>query len=216
MLCTKVIGWLPPAGVACRAGADQREGGGGERIGAGAHVHQGRELPGPSRTQNGAPQSEIRHHLSTDQLWFGRDSAVLQDFQQCLCQLISLHATLNLHLQTAASARELEQYHSEVRVWLDLLEEEAKQGENLKEDDFQEDKVPVVHLEEHFSSLLCVHVKANICLCVELRGGCGARVVAERREPAKESSRSRQAGADKAETQSAQQQIQRCEGNKHY
>ncbi|XP_032413102.1 dystrophin-like [Xiphophorus hellerii] len=41
---------------------------------------------------------------------------------------------------TAASARELEQYHSEVRVWLELLEEEAKQGENLKEEDFQEDK----------------------------------------------------------------------------
>ncbi|XP_035983750.1 dystrophin isoform X13 [Fundulus heteroclitus] len=41
---------------------------------------------------------------------------------------------------TAASARELEQYHSQVRVWLELLEEEAKQGENLKEEDFQEDK----------------------------------------------------------------------------
>ncbi|XP_047211782.1 dystrophin isoform X4 [Girardinichthys multiradiatus] len=41
---------------------------------------------------------------------------------------------------TAASARELEQYHSEVRVWLEMLEEEAKQGENLKEEDFQEDK----------------------------------------------------------------------------
>uniref|UniRef100_M4A1S7 Dystrophin n=1 Tax=Xiphophorus maculatus TaxID=8083 RepID=M4A1S7_XIPMA len=41
---------------------------------------------------------------------------------------------------TSASARELEQYHSEVRVWLELLEEEAKQGENLKEEDFQEDK----------------------------------------------------------------------------
>ncbi|XP_037552527.1 dystrophin isoform X1 [Nematolebias whitei] len=42
--------------------------------------------------------------------------------------------------QTAASARELEQYHKEVQVWLELLEEEAKQGENLKEEDFQEDK----------------------------------------------------------------------------
>ncbi|XP_037829862.1 dystrophin isoform X1 [Kryptolebias marmoratus] len=42
--------------------------------------------------------------------------------------------------QTAASARELEQYHNEVQVWLELLEEEAKQGENLKEEDFQEDK----------------------------------------------------------------------------
>ncbi|KAM9327399.1 dystrophin isoform 2-T2 [Pholidichthys leucotaenia] len=40
----------------------------------------------------------------------------------------------------AASGRELEQYHSEAQVWLDLLEEEVKQGENLKEEDFQEDK----------------------------------------------------------------------------
>lgn len=43
--------------------------------------------------------------------------------------------------QTAASAKELEQYHSEARIWLDLLEEEVKQGENLKEEDFQENKV---------------------------------------------------------------------------
>ncbi|XP_061692827.1 dystrophin isoform X9 [Syngnathoides biaculeatus] len=41
---------------------------------------------------------------------------------------------------TAASAKELEQYHREAQLWLDLLEEEAKQGENLKEEDFQEDK----------------------------------------------------------------------------
>ncbi|XP_054864358.1 dystrophin isoform X3 [Amphiprion ocellaris] len=41
---------------------------------------------------------------------------------------------------TAASAKELEQYHSEAQVWLELLEEEVKQGENLKEEDFQEDK----------------------------------------------------------------------------
>ncbi|XP_061641469.1 dystrophin isoform X19 [Phyllopteryx taeniolatus] len=41
---------------------------------------------------------------------------------------------------TAASAKELEQYHREAQIWLDLLEEEAKQGENLKEEDFQEDK----------------------------------------------------------------------------
>ncbi|XP_061910041.1 dystrophin isoform X1 [Entelurus aequoreus] len=40
----------------------------------------------------------------------------------------------------AASAKELEQYHSEAQIWLDLLEEEVKQGENLKEEDFQEDK----------------------------------------------------------------------------
>ncbi|XP_035481958.2 dystrophin isoform X3 [Scophthalmus maximus] len=42
--------------------------------------------------------------------------------------------------QTAASAKELEQYHSEAQIWLELLEEEVKQGENLKEEDFQEDK----------------------------------------------------------------------------
>uniref|UniRef100_A0AAQ5X2X4 Dystrophin n=1 Tax=Amphiprion ocellaris TaxID=80972 RepID=A0AAQ5X2X4_AMPOC len=42
--------------------------------------------------------------------------------------------------RTAASAKELEQYHSEAQVWLELLEEEVKQGENLKEEDFQEDK----------------------------------------------------------------------------
>ncbi|XP_075333549.1 dystrophin isoform X3 [Odontesthes bonariensis] len=41
---------------------------------------------------------------------------------------------------TAASDRELEQYHSQAQVWLELLEEEAKQGENLKEEDFQENK----------------------------------------------------------------------------
>ncbi|XP_039649481.1 dystrophin isoform X9 [Perca fluviatilis] len=40
----------------------------------------------------------------------------------------------------AASAKELEQYHSEAQIWLELLEEEVKQGENLKEEDFQEDK----------------------------------------------------------------------------
>ncbi|XP_028324112.1 dystrophin isoform X3 [Gouania willdenowi] len=41
---------------------------------------------------------------------------------------------------TAATAKELDQYHSEAQAWLDLLEEEVKQGENLKEEDFQEDK----------------------------------------------------------------------------
>ncbi|XP_047195116.1 dystrophin isoform X6 [Hippoglossus stenolepis] len=41
---------------------------------------------------------------------------------------------------TAASAKELEQYHSEAQIWLELLEEEVKQGENLTEEDFQEDK----------------------------------------------------------------------------
>ncbi|KAM3585392.1 uncharacterized protein V6R79_016686 [Siganus canaliculatus] len=41
---------------------------------------------------------------------------------------------------TAASPKELEQYYSEAQIWLELLEEEVKQGENLKEEDFQEDK----------------------------------------------------------------------------
>ncbi|XP_034030182.1 dystrophin isoform X5 [Thalassophryne amazonica] len=41
---------------------------------------------------------------------------------------------------TAASAKELEQYHSQAQIWLDLLEEEVKQGEKLKEEDFQENK----------------------------------------------------------------------------
>ncbi|KAM3857230.1 dystrophin [Diretmus argenteus] len=41
---------------------------------------------------------------------------------------------------TAASPKELEQYHSEAQIWLELLEEEVKQGENLKEEDFQENK----------------------------------------------------------------------------
>ncbi|KAJ8003692.1 hypothetical protein DPEC_G00150960 [Dallia pectoralis] len=38
--------------------------------------------------------------------------------------------------QLAASAVEVEQYHSEAKIWLDLLDEEEKQGENLKEEDF--------------------------------------------------------------------------------
>ncbi|XP_064826136.1 LOW QUALITY PROTEIN: dystrophin-like, partial [Oncorhynchus masou masou] len=38
--------------------------------------------------------------------------------------------------QVAASAVEVEQFHSEAKIWLDLLEEEEKQGENLKEEDF--------------------------------------------------------------------------------
>lgn len=50
-------------------------------------------------------------------------------------------------LQTAASAKELEQYYSEAQIWLELLEEEVKQGENLKEEDFQEDKVSLSHTQ---------------------------------------------------------------------
>ncbi|XP_075905519.1 dystrophin isoform X3 [Nelusetta ayraudi] len=41
---------------------------------------------------------------------------------------------------TAASGKELEQYYSQAQIWLELLEEEVQQGENLKEEDFQEDK----------------------------------------------------------------------------
>lgn len=50
---------LRPAGVACRAGVDEREDGGGESSGPGAHVSQGRELPGPGATQSGAAEPEI-------------------------------------------------------------------------------------------------------------------------------------------------------------
>uniref|UniRef100_A0A665TBB9 Dystrophin n=1 Tax=Echeneis naucrates TaxID=173247 RepID=A0A665TBB9_ECHNA len=42
--------------------------------------------------------------------------------------------------QVGTDPKELEQYHSEAQIWLELLEEEVKQGENLKEEDFQEDK----------------------------------------------------------------------------
>lgn len=55
--------------------------------------------------------------------------------------------------QTAASAKELEQYHSEAQIWLELLEEEAKQGENLKEEDFQEDKVSHTLTQNDFDCL---------------------------------------------------------------
>ncbi|KPP76684.1 dystrophin-like [Scleropages formosus] len=41
--------------------------------------------------------------------------------------------------QAAASEREVEQYHSEAMIWLRLLDEEVQQGENLKEEDFQQD-----------------------------------------------------------------------------
>ncbi|KAJ3584665.1 hypothetical protein NHX12_015160, partial [Muraenolepis orangiensis] len=42
--------------------------------------------------------------------------------------------------QTEASPKELVLYLREAQIWLDLLEEEELQGENLKEEDFQEDK----------------------------------------------------------------------------
>uniref|UniRef100_A0A8K9XSP2 Dystrophin n=1 Tax=Oncorhynchus mykiss TaxID=8022 RepID=A0A8K9XSP2_ONCMY len=38
--------------------------------------------------------------------------------------------------QVLTPSVEVEQFHSEAKIWLDLLEEEEKQGENLKEEDF--------------------------------------------------------------------------------
>uniref|UniRef100_A0A671Z337 Dystrophin n=1 Tax=Sparus aurata TaxID=8175 RepID=A0A671Z337_SPAAU len=51
-----------------------------------------------------------------------------------------LNQRFDIVAQRIASGLELEQYYSEAQIWLELLEEEAKQGENLKEEDFQEDK----------------------------------------------------------------------------
>lgn len=70
--------------------------------------------------------------------------------------------------QTAASAKELEQYHSEAQIWLDLLEEEVKQGENLKEEDFQENKVSRKHTDlEVMMAAVCLHAPEQ-CLCAGL------------------------------------------------
>lgn len=80
----------------------------------------------------------------------------------CLCvgSFSSLHVR-----QTAASAKELEQYHSEAQIWLELLEEEVKQGEGLKEEDFQEDKVS--HKNAHFQDTdgFCSLHTSEQCLC---------------------------------------------------
>lgn len=68
--------------------------------------------------------------------------------------------------QTAASAKELEQYHSEAQIWLDLLEEEVKQGENLKEEDFQENKVSHKHTDPEVmmaAAAACTHLN-NACV----------------------------------------------------
>lgn len=63
----------------------------------------------------------------------------------CICAPVHrCHGTVCVR-QTAASAKELEQYHSDAQVWLELLEDEVKQGENLKEEDFLEDKVCYPH-----------------------------------------------------------------------
>ncbi|XP_062373471.1 dystrophin [Sardina pilchardus] len=50
------------------------------------------------------------------------------------------HAVAQRITDGQVSARELEQYHSEALIWLNLLGEEVEYGENLKEEDFQEDK----------------------------------------------------------------------------
>lgn len=80
----------------------------------------------------------------------------------CLCvgTFTPLHAC-----QTAASAKELEQYCSEAQIWLELLEEEVKQGEGLKEEDFQEDKVS--HKNAHFqdNDVFCSLHTSEQCLC---------------------------------------------------
>lgn len=67
--------------------------------------------------------------------------------------------------QTAASAKELELYHSEAQMWLDLLEEEVKQGENLKEEDFQENKVSHKHTDPEvmMSAVACTPLN-NACV----------------------------------------------------
>lgn len=67
--------------------------------------------------------------------------------------------------QTAASAKELEQYHSEAQIWLDLLEEEVKQGENLKEEDFQENKVSQKHTDPEvmMAAVACARLN-NACV----------------------------------------------------
>lgn len=81
--------------------------------------------------------------VSTSQTKF---TLVATDISLCVGNFTSLHAR-----QTAASAKELEQYCNEAQIWLELLEEEAKQGEGLKEEDFQEDKVS--HKNAHFQDI---------------------------------------------------------------
>ncbi|RXM31709.1 Dystrophin [Acipenser ruthenus] len=41
--------------------------------------------------------------------------------------------------KASVSSREVEQYHADAQKWLEQLEAEVKQGENLKEEDFQKD-----------------------------------------------------------------------------
>lgn len=40
-----------------------------------------------------------------------------------------------------ASSQELEEYYGQANMWIQLLDEEIKLGENVKEDDFLEEPV---------------------------------------------------------------------------
>lgn len=73
-------------------------------------------------------------------------------------------------LQTAATAKELEQYYSEAQIWLELLEEEVKQGENLKEEDFQEDKVSLSHTHTVKASFCWLRLN-NVCVLQDCEEG---------------------------------------------
>lgn len=52
---------------------------------------------------------------------------------------MDLYAFLLIFLQ--ASNQELDEYHRQANKWLQVLDEEIKLGENLKEEDFLEDAV---------------------------------------------------------------------------
>lgn len=82
-------------------------------------------------------------------------------------QLGHEHSARACTFQTAASAKELEQYHSEAQIWLDLLEEEVKQGENLKEEDFQENKVSHKHAGGNNGPCTCLN-NARVQDCEEV------------------------------------------------
>lgn len=77
-----------------------------------------------------------------------------------------------------ASAKELEQYYSEAQIWLELLEEEVKQGENLKEEDFQEDKV--LHVQSSCQLGFTLHSSIEcVCLFVCVLQDCEEGAVKE-------------------------------------
>lgn len=54
------------AGSARRAAAEHYQGGGGGGPGPGAHVHTGRQLPGPGGAQGGAAAAQVHRCLPTD------------------------------------------------------------------------------------------------------------------------------------------------------